>query len=441
LRRSLSASLVALVLVTGSVQAGQHQEKSDFETGVEAFEEGNLDLARRKFEQARAEGIAAPSLLYNLGVVYFRLEQYNDAERIFRLLLDSPHAPLAQYNLGLVSLKKDETDNARQWFRAAASETSPQKVQALAWQRLDEMGDGELWPVAGRRGSAYVSLSGGYSNNIAGTPDEASSNRSGAFADMLAAGRYNVGGNPERGLRLNGLVYSRQYPAESDFDNSFANIGASWLSQPGPGLLTSTVSAGYSWFGAETLEREVQFDVVYRLGSCPVMVSLGGLKCEFSGVARAIRGGSGFSAYDGELYRAGLKAAKRAGRWLISGGYSLEADNREDLSTEQEFYSLSPVRHVLVARTRYLWTQRIGLGLKADFRLSRYQDDHRLITNGVEISERREDRRLRGTVMLDYELSRQWQVITELSLLDNHSTIERYDFSQGEVMVGIQGSF
>lgn len=441
MRRSLSVSLIVLVLFTGSVQAGQHQEKSDFEAGVEAFEEGDLELARQKFEQARAEGVASPSLLYNLGVVYFRLEQPDDAERVFRLLLDSPHAPLAQYNLGLVALQKDEADNARRWFRAAADDASPEKVRALARQRLDELDGSEPEVFAPRRSSAYVSLSGGYNDNIAGTPDEASSNRSGGFADMLAAGSYNLGGDPELGLRLNGLVYTRQYPSDSDFDNSFASVGASWLSQPGPGDLTSTLSAGHSWFGSETLERQAQFDVVYRLDSCPLTGAFGVLECEFNGVARAIRGGSGFSAYDGELYRAGLKVNRRATRWLVSGSYSLEADNREDLSTGQEFYSLSPVRHLFVARARYQWTQRLGLGLKADVRLSRYRDDHRLVTDGVETSERREDRRLRGVALLDYELSSRWQLITEMSLLDNHSTIERYDFSQREFMVGIEGSY
>lgn len=435
------ASLILLVLLSGYVVADQSRGKTDFETGVTAFQDGDLERAQQAFEQARAEGLSTPSLYYNLGVVYFRLKQFGKAERVFRLLLSTPHAALAQYNLGLVFLEQGDADNARRRFRLAAAEASPEKVRALALDQLEKLGGRDQQPWAAPPGFAFVSVSGGYSDNIASTPDPQSSKRSGQFADMLASGSYRVGGDPDLDVRLNALAYARRHPSESDLDNSFASIGASWFVQPGPGDLTSTFSLGRSWYDSEIFERQAQLDVIYRLDHCPVAGGLAGLECEFRGLARAIRGGSRYRAYDGSLFRAGLGVMRSVGRWRVSSGYSLEADNRRDLKTEREYYSLSPVRHLLSARVRYQWSQVLGLGLNVDYRLSRYRDDHQLITDGMSMSERRKDRRFRGTLLMNYELTARWQVIAELGLLRNQSSIERYKFNQNKVMVGIEGGF
>ena len=82
--------------------------RSDFEAGVDAFSEGELTKALALFEQARAVGMNTPPLLYNMGVVYFRLGRHELAESVFQELLDTPHAALARYNLGLVKLASSQ---------------------------------------------------------------------------------------------------------------------------------------------------------------------------------------------------------------------------------------------------------------------------------------------------------------------------------------------
>ena len=87
---------------TPAAMAMEVTNRPDFDAGVEAFRQGNLEEARIFFERARAAGTNSPSLLYNLGVVYFRLGDLGSAETVFLTLLETPHAPLAYYNLGLV---------------------------------------------------------------------------------------------------------------------------------------------------------------------------------------------------------------------------------------------------------------------------------------------------------------------------------------------------
>ncbi len=405
----------------------------DFEAGVEAFGKGDLATARAHFEQARADGLNSPSLLYNLGVVYFRLEQHDSAEAVFRELLDTPHAPLARYNLGLVMQETGQDQAARHWFEQAAGPESPEKVRLLANRRLDEIKLGEPDPVSS---SGYLSAAAGYDDNIAGTPDDASSNQAGGFADFLAVGEAGIGG-----VGLHGVAYTRKYPRNTGFDTSYLSTGASWLAAVDAGELTSSLSVAGSWFGGDTLEREIRLGAEYRPNQCLFAAKVPGLECSVRGSVSAIRGGSNFSAYDGEMLRLGFSASKRAGNWLFRGRYQFEVNDREDLSTQQEFFSVSPLRNLLSAEARYQVSSRLSLGARGDVRHSRYQDDHQLVSGTDVVSERRTDNRLRGVLLAEYRLAGPWLVLAEWSMLNNRSTLERYDYSRREAMIGVEMGF
>lgn len=426
---------IALMMVAPAALAEEQAGAPDFKAGVAAFGEGDLGAALVHFERARDEGLSSPSLLYNLGVVYFRMGQHDSAEAVFRELLDSPHAPLSRYNLGLVTKAMGQDGAARQWFQLAAGPDSPEEVRALARRQLDRAGPGRSGAI---NGSGYFSAAGGYDDNIAGTPDDASSNESGGFADLLAAGSVNVG---SEAFGLHGVAYSRQYPGNTEFDNSYLSTDASWLSVFDTGELTSTFSLAGSWFGGDALEREVRLEAVYRPANCPFTSLTSGIDCSISGSVSGIHGGSDFSAYDGEMLRLGASASKSLGSWLFRGRYQLEFNDRADLAAGQEYFSVSPLRNLVSAEARYYLSRRLSLSARGDIRYSRYRDDHRLVSGADVVSERRSDNRLRGVLLAEYRLAGPWLVLAEWSMLNNRSTIDRYDYSRREVMVGIEVGF
>ena len=86
-------------------------------------------------------------------------------------------------------------------------------------------------------------------------------------------------------------------------------------------------------------------------------------------------------------------------------------------------------------------SRRFSLGGKADVRYSRYKDDQRFVSNGALVSERRTDNRLRGSLLAEYRLAGEWMMLAEWSMLDNRSSIERYDYSRREVMLGFETVF
>ncbi|MDL0432481.1 tetratricopeptide repeat protein [Marinobacter sp. TBZ242] len=427
---------IALVIWAPALMAKDSAEHPDFQAGVEAFSKGELAQARAYFERARADGLSNPSLLYNLGVVYFRLGQYGPAESVFRELLDTPHGPLAKYNLGLVKRAAGQNRAARQWFEQAAGPDSPEKVRALALRQLDEAEPRRRRDV--NYGSGYFSVVGGYDDNIAGTPDDASSNQAGGFVDLLSVGNLRVGTG---GVSLHGVAYTRQYPSHDEFDNSYLSTGASWLKEVGAGELTSTVSLAGSWFGGEVLERQIRLEAAYTLDNCVLNTGASEYDCTVTGSVSAIDGGSGFSAYDGKMLRVGASAEKGMGSWVFRGQYQLEVNDRTDLATQQEFFSVSPIRNLVSAEARYYVSTRLSFAARADVRYSRYRDDHLLLSGTDVNSERRTDRRLRGLALVEYRLAGRWRVLAEWSMLNNRSTIERYDYSRREAMVGVEVGF
>lgn len=407
---------------------------SDFEAGVAAFGRGNLAQAQAYFEQARADGLNSPSLLYNLGVVYFRRGQHDSARAVFMHLLETPHAPLARYNLGLVMQDKGEVEAARQWFEQAAGPDSPEKVRALALRQLDMPRPA---PAAARR-RGYLSAGGGYDDNIAGIPDDASSQQAGFFADLLAGGDVAIG---NEGFGVDGVAYTRSYPRFSEFDNRVLSVGGSWIERLGAGELTSRLSLAGSWFGGNALEREMRFEAGYRPDRCRVTAMVSGIQCRVQGSVSTIKGGSDFSAYDGERLRLGFSARKGAGDWLFRGRYRFELNHRKDLATGQQFFSVSPLRNRFSAEVRYQVSDRISLGARGVFRHSRYRNDHRLVSGGDTVSRRRTDHRWRGQLSAEYRLSRRSLLVAQGSLLDNRSNLQRYDYRRREALLGIEVGF
>jgi hypothetical protein len=357
--------------------------KPDFDAGVEAFRQGNLEAARVFFERARASGSNSPSLLYNLGVVYFRLGDLKSAETVFLTLLETPHAPLAYYNLGLVKQRMGKVGDARQWFERAASQDSPEEVQTLARHQLADVTAQSSSDQ--RHGSGYLAVVGGYDDNIAGTPDDVSSDREGGFAETLAAGSVQLG---VKELSVHGVAFTRQYPGSSAFDNTYLSTGASWPTELGGGELTSTLNLSASWFGGDPLEREARVEMLYHPDRCVLAPVVSNVECSVSGSVSKIDGGGDYSAYDGEMLRFRASADKALGRWVLSGHYLLEDNHRRDLSTQQEFFSVSPIRNLVAAEVRHHVSGRFSLGGQADVSHSRYKDAQRFVSNGARVSAR-----------------------------------------------------
>lgn len=432
-------SLFLLLVLTMNLQAAETEAgMEDFRAGVEAFEAGDLNASKQRFQSAVDAGLSSPSLFYNLGVVCYQLGDYVGAESAFRALLDDSDGALARYNLGLVALARDEPVEAQHWFEQASAESAPEKIRALARAQLNKLA-GEVPPSASEPSiRGYLGISGGYDSNIAGLPEDAASSEGGSFLEALAAGTYERPAGIRSRIALDAAAYSREHPSNHEYDSRVLQGRIGWAETLTKGERGALVSLVKSWFDSQALETRTGIEGFYRWRECSLPAAPD--QCGISLAAATVNGGSGFEAYDGQWYRARLHALKYLGSWRFDGEYSLEINDRRDLRTDDEFVSVSPTHHTLEVAGRYRWHPDLALGTIGSVRHSRYQDDHPLVTAAGE-SGRREDNRLEIGLLAEKSLDSRWLVRGEWLVRDNRSNLSQYDYQRQTLMVTLEGAF
>lgn len=429
-----------LTLAPSWVSASEHNSSADaFTLGVEQFRSGNLEDARESFEAARAGGLQSFSLIYNLGVVYYRLGQFDAAERTFRELLSTNNRVLASYNLGLVALARGNEASARDWFVQVNTSESPDKLRKLAVVQLEKLSaDSATRRVAGGR-NGYLAFSGGYDSNIAGLPETAASSKGGGFADVLAAGSVGLSARNADRLTVEGAAYARRYPSDGDFNSGLLQGTLAWSRNRDASLVGAAFVLSQSWFDADALERRYALEGFHRWRACAGPLGLA--RCSLFVALAQVSGGSEFEAYDGQWYRIGVSAVKRFGNWGLNGQYLWEVNDRRDFRVDEQFISVSPAHHKLELAGHYDLRPRLKAGWTGSVRYSQYRDSHTLLVDGALVTERRTDARIEVGLFLENRLDDRWLMRGEWIVQDNESSIGRYDYRRHTVMATLEGAF
>ncbi|PPI82537.1 hypothetical protein KEHDKFFH_18755 [Marinobacter maroccanus] len=432
-------SLIFFLVPTTILQAAETEAgMEDFRAGVEAFEAGDLNASKQRFQSAVDAGLSSPSLFYNLGVVCYQLGDYVAAESAFRALLDDSDGALARYNLGLVALARDEPFEARHWFEQASAESAPDKIRALARAQLNKLAGGVPPSASEPSIRGYLGISGGYDSNIAGLPEDTASSEGGGFLEALAAGTYERPVGTRSRVALDAAAYSREHPSDDEYDTQVLQGRIAWSETLAAGERGALVSLAKSWFDSQSLETRYGIEGFHRWWKCSLPLAPD--QCGISLAAATVNGGSGYEAYDGQWYRARLHALKYLGSWRLDGEYSLEINDRRDLQTADQFISVSPTHHTLEFAVRYRWHPDLALGATGSIRHSRYQDDHQLVTATGE-SGRREDNRLEIGLLAERSLDSRWLVRGEWLVRDNRSSLSQYDYRRQTLMLTLEGAF
>jgi len=188
-----------------------------------AFERADYDSAVSLFKRAELAGYDDPVVFYNLGIAYYRLEKYPEAEAAFATAASFDRlAPLSYYNLGLVARKTDDNRGAHGWFRQAA--LHPEASSKL--KRLSRKAIASLPEVRRQRPTLLAeretrlndflrfSFNAGYGqdSNIYRTPKD-------SYVDLAARGTPIIDPTPQSGsfVPLDADVEFRWSPHENSY--------------------------------------------------------------------------------------------------------------------------------------------------------------------------------------------------------------------------------
>lgn len=424
-------SLIALLLlglapaVTTAAASGQQA----YDRGITAFRAGDFTAALAAFLHAQWAGVRTSALRYNLGVTYYRLQRYADAQREFEALARDPAwAPLAYYNLGLTAQRLGQTRRAEGSFRRAHQTATEPKLRALAATALARL---ERMPAAVPATSALFAVAGGYDSNVTLTPDAevvGIADNSDLFAEATGVVVHRLAGDTTRGFHVHGGVQVRDYFEINEFDQLGVRAGLSrdadsgrWQTGIG-GIFDVAYVNGDRLLRVATLEAQAR----RRLTAGRDWRA----RYQYSDVD----GDGGFGYLDGSQQRLLLDAGLRGYGGYLRLGYQLERNDRADLESGGDFYSYSPTRHSLLAS--YTRPARHGWQLHArgEYRYSRYDDPNRI---GGTSATRAEDRYL-AALRADYPLAGAWRWFLDYSYVRNESNFDAYDYRRHQVLVGVE---
>ncbi len=430
-RPLLPVFIVLCLLFSAPLQASSEAAaRAQFKAGIAAFQNNDLEQARQLLEAAATQ-LQSRALIYNLGVLYYRLGEFDDAERMFGQLLSTKQRALASYNIGLIALARNQTSRAREAFLSVASESTEDNLIKLARGQLEELGA----PSPPSRWQTLLSLSAGYQENIALFPDSAPSSLDGSFLESVNA----ISGYPLRkgknALKTRVLLYGRQYREETDFNSHLVRAEAAWEHSENRYRFKLGLGGDQLWQGGASRERRARLTSDVSTGHCSVRSETA--RCNITLSAEQIFAADRFSAYDGQHFRLDSRYKARFENLRGEARYRVDYDDRQNLNNGSEYYSVSPLGQTLTLGLGYAFTPGLELGASASYRFNYYRTPHRLeVPEGLLIV-RREDNRLTLELEGKYRINKTVSLLLTLRQAQNNSNIERYDYNQKTATLGV----
>lgn len=417
-RRILTLWLVLpLLMVAASASVAV---ADDWNSGQQAFEDGDYASALHYFEQARDAGIDGPAVHYNIATSQFKLGRYEDAGQTFALIARRfpQMRGLAEYNLGLVARRLGKASEARTHFlRAHRLSPDNRTIRVLSSRRLREL---EPEARAAARWSGAVGVRAGHDDNVA-LRDEAGlpvgTTAESPMADVFATVQGPWNGHS--GFRLDASAYLVKYFDADEFDQSQLRGGAFYDWRPNDWRMQVGVHASASTLGGDGFDRKVGADLVaIRYFGHHAAIDL---RYTYDDVSEA---DSQFAGIAGSRQEVHLRY-----RWYRDGHrlqvhYGLETNDRTDPG-------VSPERMRVGIAYRFQPERGIGYDAGLEFRNSDYDE---LVTS-------RDEDLLAFSAALTYALPTDWRFSLELRHSDNDSTDAAFSYERTQLMIGAMKLF
>lgn len=384
-----------------------------FEAGVALTRQGRFAEALSQFIAAEAAGDHSARLYFNLGVVHYRLGQFDPAREAFaRAALDPETADLANYNRGLVALAADDRAEAARWFRQVERDGREPSLRALAQRALARAQGGGAVTAAEAPSRASLSLLRGWDSNVivpVGTISDLASSRRDEFLEARAVWADAIGDQIEGlGYRLSGLAI--EYDQVHEADIAAAEAAINWN---GPFLIEAALGTlsvddkGYQ----RTLDVRLQVPVVELDWA---RLDIDGVWSRFDPLDKRA------ADLEGSRYTYGASVTTGEHPWNFTIGYRHLINDRfaSRLSPEQDRY------HARLRVEFGRWSYRVWARYtESDYPSVRFDE---ATDWGVDVACR---------------MGRHWELLVEGSRLKNRSTESSFDYTSERVYAGVRLRF
>lgn len=435
--------IISVILVAAIVSYSVSVLADKQPVSVASVEDKNFVLQQslNQYLKLYLKNKQAPRVIYNLGVIYYKLKKYTLSKKFFSKLLpvDSYHL-LAKYNLGLVAFKSDDKEKAIFWFRninahshgLQDSTPAAKKIKKLAKIQLQKLLPEMSYSKTAEKNTnslkSYFFTYYGYDDGVTGL-DPAGNNFNGdEFTKFYGLLTFKLNSVTE-GFETRVSYYLKDYGSLHDYDFSQTGIDLTkhfkqqqWRHYFRLGFASSTYGA-LDYQSASRLDMQSQFkqsshkySVRYRYDDL---------------ISRDMT----FDQYQGKRQRLAFIYNRTVSVHKLKLGLEFEENDRLNLSNSSGIFNYSPSRQKLQLAWMYRFKKNWESRLKYEYRDSHY--DNLNMTAG----QIRDDTLETSRIRLRYRLEKAWWLVTDFSYLNNQSSMVEYSYSKNILSFGVNAAF
>ncbi|MDH5393345.1 MAG: hypothetical protein OEY11_09185 [Gammaproteobacteria bacterium] len=410
---------------------------------VASLEDKNLALQQslKHYLNRYAENKNDPRLIYNLGVIYYKLEEYALANDFFSKLLsvDAYHL-LAKYNLGLVANKAGDQKNAIYWFEninahahpLQSSDNTADKIKQLANVQLEKLS----LKTAGNNQSqkksnsfkSYFFAFYGYDDSVVDPQGIASNgDEFSKFYALLTLKLESL----MPGLESRLHYYLKDYRYIHDYDFSQTGVDFSKYFKIEKWQYFARLAFEASTYGALHYQSVSRLDLQSRFTY---------LSHRYSARYRhdqLIAEHVSFEPYEGNRQRLdlGYELSVKPDQFKLTLGF--EQNDRLNFTdpNSANISNYSPQRQTIQLTWTHRFNQRWESRLKYLYRDSHY--DNLNTTAGTV----RDDKLESSSFRLKYRIQQNCWLVSDYAYLNNQTNIAIYRYSRNILSLGISASF
>lgn len=387
--------------------------------------------------QIEKQNNTSPVVFYNLGVIYYKLQQYPKAKAYFHKLLsvDSYHL-LAKYNLGLVAYKSGDKKQAILWFKRLSAhshsfKSSDKLIQLAKIQiaKLNKRGPTSRKILNKSSGiKNYVSAYYGHDDNLI-DPD-GNVIVGDHFFSVYGSAIPSLDSLAMKDMRWRFSFYSKDYSTISGYDYKVVSTDLGKFFKQNNWRHNLNLKLDSSTYGANGYQSIVQAELKTQYKISSHRLSARYRYYDISSEDPLYDVYAGIRQHVYLRYDTPLKAHK------FRVGLSFESNDRADKkSVTGTALSYSAAREKVEFVWFYKFNKKWKSRLKYDYRKSLYNDLSEL-DNVV-----RKETLANSSVQIKYRLNKNWWLVSGFRYSENNSNIDRYSYSRNVTKIGISGSF
>lgn len=387
----------------------------------------------------------SPKVLYNLGVISYKLQHYSQARSYFKKLLvvDRFHI-LAKYNLGLVEYKLGHKNESIKWFKRISSHShshsfnGSDKLIKLAKAQLVKLG---VYKVSTnkaptkpktKKAESFKSYAFAYFGNAdsVSDPNGVSTIRDDNFLNIYALLTIKLDDAIAQGVSWKFAYYSKDYNHLNNYDYKSVSTDFGQQFKVNNWRHSLRLRLDSSTYGATDYQSATRYEFKTQYRQAPHKMTARYRYYNISSDDVLYDASEGNRQNLSFIYDWSLKPHK------FSVGFDFEANDRADIPDGSVVgYSYSPTRKKIDFSWAYKINKTWKTRLKLEYRDSLYNDF------STQDSAIRDEMLSSSSVQVKYRLKRSWWLVADYRYMNNDANISRYSYSKNETRIGVSGSF